>query len=130
MPKVIPVLNDTSWTDGPLAKGRALLANYMLTDRWQSHSYNSTVYSIVDIMQEYPDDPEEMQRKVQQNLTDMYKLHFDSVDVYVELEPEPSKTLNISLTWTQDGSKYSITNHLVSIKDTLSKVADLHNYGA
>lgn len=132
MPKVIPALTTTdtsSWITGPLARGRALLANYLVTDRWQSHSYADRVFSSVDIMQEKQDDETDMRDQVRDQLTAMFKLHFDTVDVSVDFDAPGSNTLNVGIGWKVDGVKYTIASRTLTTGDTLTSIANTHNTG-
>lgn len=132
MPIVIPSLtSDTTstWVTGPLARGRLLLTNYLLTDRWQSANYAETIFSVVDILLETPDDDAEMMRKVRSSLSTLFELHFTNVEVSIHLEELPIKTLSIGITWTHAGEKYSIPDYTVTLNDVLSRVVHEHNTG-
>lgn len=131
MPTVIPTLTSSD-TDtfivSPLAKGRRLLTNYLLSDRWQSHSYNSTIASAVDILLEYTDDLDAMARLVKANLERLYLRHFEKVnlDVYAN---EDTRTLHIELTWFHSSIPYSYIMHGVEFDKILSRVTNEHNFG-
>lgn len=129
MSKVIPVLDiqDTdTWVNSPLAKGGRLLANYFVTDRWQSTVYSNKVYSVVDILLEYPDDNAKMISLVKSNITEMFTNHFDEVNVEVSMPT--SNTLVVGITWFSDGVPYSISNYQTQL-DVLMKVINLNNTG-
>lgn len=131
MPTVIPTLSSSdtdTFISSPLAKGRRLLTNYLLSDRWQSHSYNSTIASAVDILLEYTDDMDAMVNAVKTNLEKLYLRHFEKVnlDVYAE---EDTRTLHIGLTWFHDSVPYSYIMHGVEFDQILSRVTNEHNLG-
>lgn len=131
MPKVIPALNATetdSWIASPLAKGRRIFTNYMLSDRWQSHSFDNKTGSIVDILLETDTDEVEMARLVRDNLTALYQLHFDRVDVSTRVDIE-AKELSIGITWYQDEVPYTITMADTPFDTILAHIANEHNTG-
>ena len=132
MPTVIPVLSSSetdSFLSSPLAKGRRILTNYLLTDRWQSHAYNSTIISAVDILLEHTDDEEEMRKAVLSSLTKLYGLHFEKVDIDVRVD-SVARTLNISITWFDKGIPYSHSMGGVEFDKILMQVTNEHNYGS
>ena len=130
--KVLPVLDISAtdtWLNAPLAKGRRLLANYFLTDRWQSHAYEDTVFSAVDVLLEYTEEEDEaaMVAKVTESLTSLFKLHFDRADVLVNLVSD-TRVLDVGVTWYVGNTPYTFSNY-VGIADVLSTVTNFHNTG-
>lgn len=113
--KVVPVLsadNLTAWIHSPLAKGRALLANYFVTDRWQSHSYQDTIYSIVDILLEQPEEEALMVMAVKTALSNYFSLHFTNVEVDTSIKiVNEERVLSLSISWTVDDVTYSISEY-------------------
>lgn len=131
MAKVVPTLTATdtnTWLDSPLAKGRRLFTNYMLSDRWQSHSFDDKVFSIVDILLETETSDAEMARLVRDNLTKLYELHFEQVNVSTSVDSE-SRELSIGITWYQDNIPYTITMSDVPFDTILANVTNEHNTG-
>jgi hypothetical protein len=128
---VIPTLSATetdSWIEGPLARGRRLFTNYMLSDRWQSHSYDGATFSIVDILLEVENSDAEMARLVRDNLTTLYQLHFDRVNVSASVDVE-AKELSIGITWYHNDIPYSIAMADTPFDTILANVSNEHNTG-
>lgn len=132
---VVPVLDvgsDTtsdSFISGPMARGRALLANYLVTDKFQSYSFSSRVYSSVSLIQETPDSDTDTLNSVYQDLTALYGLHFDSVDLAVEYSTTNRHRMDISISWTEKGQRYSFIQSGVSLTDNLTYIVNEHNTG-
>jgi hypothetical protein len=131
MATVIPVLSTSTvdtFLSSPLVKGRRILINYLLTDRWQSHSYNTTIISAVDILLEHTDDHEAMREAVLKSLQKLYGLHFEKADIDVSVNLE-ERALDIGVTWFENGIPYSYAMTGVEFDKILGHVVNEHNYG-
>ena len=131
MATVIPSLSASStdtWISSPLAKGRRILTNYLLTDRFQSHAYSDTVYSIVDILLEITEDEVAMSELVKRSLTSFFSLHFPKVDISVDMNLT-KRELTVGITWFENNVPYSAVMNDIPFDTILSNVTYEHNYG-
>lgn len=117
MKAAIPTLSKAGIITDPKQGMLYLFKSFLTIDKSVSNHHRSRVHSLVYLIKQLAKSPEELRTAVEDSLTEMYTVHFDKVQVQVELatatdldlSETPAVTLSMALLVEDEGVSYQLS---------------------
>lgn len=128
----VPTLSSTGWVTGIAQKADKLFTYFLTSERSQSNAFDG-IASLQYLMQQYAEDELNLERKIEQTLSQLYRRYFEGVEVKVRIHEPKDGAENNRLDLTikvrvNDGKyKYELSKLLKSTNGSLTRIINLED---
>lgn len=130
MAKCIPILDANGFsTDLPIKADEAM-SNFYITQRSQSDSFRGQVVSLSHLIQQFGNDPRQLQEQTKRILGAYFERQFDGVDLAVTTEVNgPSIDLQIDAILRDGDDQINLVHAVTYTNSKIKSIIDLQNNG-
>lgn len=129
---MVPTLTSKGWAADPESKADALLSYYFTNQYSQSNLFAGSITSLQWQLQQYGNNPVELQTRMENSLQSYLSGYFDQVAVEVLIIDPTSTTDNritvqVNAMVTQDSKSYSLGRLVSFLNSTIVKIMNMNN---